>query len=189
MIILILGLIIFIAIHMVSNNRVKREEIITKYGEGAYKGVYTVISFIGVGLIAHGFYKYRQSGYIEIWSPPKAMMHINMLFSSVAMILLVAANLKAGFIKSRLKHPFLIGIKLWAFGHLLANGDLGSMLIFGAFLGYSVFNRIQLKKRGESAPAPFAFGLPDILSIIIGSALTYWLIKGLHMWLIGVPIL
>jgi uncharacterized membrane protein len=189
MLILIIGLIIFIGIHMLSNNREKRAILINKYGEGTYKGAYSLISFIGLGLMIYGFVLYRRSGYIEIWSPPKAMMHMNLLFSTIAMVCVTAANLKTGFIKSRLKHPFLIGIKLWALGHLLANGDLGSMLIFGSLLAYSVFNRIQLKRRGVSTPASQPFGLPDILALIIGLGLSYWLVKGLHLTLIGVPIL
>jgi uncharacterized membrane protein len=186
---LITGLAIFFIGHFVTGCRCMRTNLIDQMGASTYKIGYSIIAFVGLLGIIYGFGIYRAGGYIQIWSPPKALFHLNMLFSTLAIICLVAANLKVGFIKSRLKHPFLVGIKLWALGHFLANGDLGSMLIFGSFLAYAVFNRIQMKKRGVADPVKTGFGVPDILALVIGLGVTYALVKGLHLYLIGVPAL
>lgn len=184
---LITGLGIFFIGHFVTNGRVARSCLIDQMGESTYKIGYSMIAFIGILGIIYGFGAYRSSGYIQIWSPPKAFYHLNIAFSTLGMVCLVAANLNQGFIKTRLQHPFLVGIKLWSFGHFLANGDLGSMLIFGSFLFYAIFNRIALKKRGVPRLPYKPFSLPDILALVIGSGLAYALIKGLHLYLIGVP--
>jgi uncharacterized membrane protein len=189
MLLLISGLIIFFAVHMISNARGFREGLITRFGEMGYKGLFSLVSLLGLVLIIYGFGQYRAGGYIELWQPPKAFMHMNMLFSTLALIAIEAAYMPAGFIKTRLKHPFLVGIKLWAFGHLLANGDLGSMLIFGSFLAYSVINRIQVKKRGGRPLELKPFGLGDVLSILLGVGISLALIFGLHKYLIGVSAL
>jgi uncharacterized membrane protein len=185
---LILGLVIFFAGHAASMNAGLRTSMVNKWGLITYKLLYSVVALIGLYLMVKGFAAYRAGGYIQAFSPPKAMMHINLLLSTLAFIFIVASNLPAGFIKTRLKHPFLVGIKLWAFGHLLANWDLGSLLIFGSFLAYAVINRIAQKAKGiEIAPKPF--GLGDILAIVIGLAFAAWFIMHGHLWLIGVPVI
>jgi uncharacterized membrane protein len=186
---LITGLIIFFIGHFVTNCRKTRDCLMAQMGESTYKIGYSIIAFIGLLGIIYGFGIYRAGGYIQLWSPPKALYHLNMLLSTLAMVCIIAANNGGGFIQSRLQHPFLVGIKLWSLGHFLANGDLGSMLIFGSFLAYAVFNRIALKKRGVPRLPHKPFGLSDILAIVIGLGLSYALIKGLHLYLIGVPAL
>jgi uncharacterized membrane protein len=186
MLFLLLGLAVFFGVHFMTSRRQWRSDTLEMVGEGVYKGVYSAISFVGLALIAYGFGAYRAEGYIPLWSLPKGFMHLNLLLSSLAMVMIFAANKHNGLIKSTLKHPFLIGIKTWALGHLLANGDMGSLLIFGSFLVYAVINRIQLKKRGIENPPKMPFGKGDIQAITIGVAVSAFLIMGGHKWLIGV---
>jgi len=100
--------------------------------------------FAGLVLIVWGFAHYRATGWIDVWYPPKALKHITVALMLPAVILVVASYLR-GRIYLTLKHPMLAGVKLWAAAHLLANGDLGSIILFGSFLGWAVFDRISLK--------------------------------------------
>lgn len=186
MLYLFLGLAVFFGVHFMSSRREWRSNTLEMVGEKAFKGVYTFISFAGLALLIYGFGQYRAGGYISLWTPPKAMMHLNLLLSSLAMVMIFAANFKGGVIKSTLKHPFLIGIKTWALGHLLANGDVGSTLIFTSFLLYAVYNRIDHKKRGTLHPEKQPFGRGDVQAIALGVTVSAFLILGGHKWLIGV---
>jgi uncharacterized membrane protein len=170
-----------------------RQKLIGRFGENMYRALYSLVALMGLAMIAHGYGVYRASGYIPVWQPPVFFGHIAILLVWPAMILLAAAYLP-GMIKTRAKHPMLAAIKLWAFGHLLANGDLGSILLFGSFLAWAVMARIALKRQGRGETLPGvgdgATSLRnDILAIAIGTALTAALIFGLHRWLIGVAII
>ena len=103
-------------------------------GEGGYKGVYSVVSLAGLALIVWGFAHYRATGWIDVWHPPAALKHVTDGLMLPAVILVVASYIR-GRIYATLKHPMLAGVKLWAAAHLLANGDLGSIILFGSFLG------------------------------------------------------
>jgi uncharacterized membrane protein len=190
---LIIGLVIFLGGHVVTRLPGMRERLIAHFGENMYRALYSLVALMGLAMIAHGYGVYRAGGYIPVWEPPRFFGHIAILLVWPAMILLAAAYLP-GAIKHRAKHPMLAGIKLWAFGHLLANGDLGSILLFGSFLAWGVMARIALKRqaRGEILPgasASVGSRRNDILAVAIGTALTAALIFGLHRWLIGVAII
>src|SRR5438874_6603440 len=129
--ILILGLAIFIGAHVFVSLRDHRERLIARIGELPYKGAFSVVSILGVVLISYGFALYRRSGLIPVWSPPDFLRHITEALVLPAFILAAAAYIP-GNIKKALKHPFLVGVKLWAFAHLLSNGDLGGILLFGS---------------------------------------------------------
>lgn len=187
MAVLILGLAIFFAVHTLTTLRPLRAGLIERFGETGYKIAYSVLSLIGLVLIAKGYGLYRAGGYIEIWSPPAAMRHPAALLMLPAFIALAAAYAPVGLIKSRLKHPMLVGVKTWALAHLLANGDLGSMVLFGSFLAWAVYDRIAVKRRGEAAPAPVGFGRGDVIALAVGT-LAYGAMTALHPRLIGVPI-
>ena len=125
--ILILGLVLFIGIHTLTTLRPTRAAIIGRLGEGAYKGLYSVVALVGLLLIIWGFSRYRSAGYIQIWSPPRTLLHpIALALLWFALVALVAAYAPPSRIKSILRHPMLVGIKAWALSHLLVNGDLGS---------------------------------------------------------------
>ncbi|MDF2688544.1 MAG: NnrU family protein [Microvirga sp.] len=192
MTLLVLGLVLFIGIHSFSMARGPRATLIGTIGEGAYKGLYSLLSLAGIVLISVGYGQYRANGYIPVWDPPVWTQHLALLLVLIAFICFVAAYLP-GRIKSRLKHPMLAGVKIWAFAHLLANGDLGSILLFGAFLAWAVAARISLKRRdvaaqhgGTAAPAGWR---NDILAVAIGTVVYLAFVFWLHPWLIGVSVL
>src|SRR4051812_47494400 len=130
---LVLGLILFLGTHCFSMVRRSRSAVIGRIGEGPFKGLYSLLSLAGIVLISIGFGHYRENGYIPVWDPPVWTRHLALLLVLIAFICFVAAYLP-GHIKHRLKHPMLAGVKIWAFAHLLANGDLGSILLFGTVL-------------------------------------------------------
>ncbi|MBF9195102.1 NnrU family protein [Microvirga terrestris] len=192
MTLLVLGLVIFLGTHSFSMARERRAALIGRIGEGPYKGLYSLLSLAGIILIAIGYGQYRANGYIPVWDPPVWTRHLALLLVWIAFILFYAAY-APGHIKARLKHPMLAGVKIWAFAHLLANGDLGSILLFGSFLVWAVLARISVKRRdvavqhgGTAAPAGWR---NDILAVTIGTVVYLAFVFWLHPWLIGVPVL
>lgn len=194
MALLILGLLLFLGTHAFTMARGPRKAAIGKLGEGGYKVAYSVLSLAGIVLVSIGYGEYRAAGYIQLWWPPTGLRHLSLLLMIPAFILVAAAYLP-GHIKAKTKHPMLAGVKIWAFTHLLANGDLGSILLFGAFLGWAVAARISLKRRDVSplAPAQAVAAPPagwrnDAIAIAVGlvayAAFAFWL----HPVLIGVPV-
>jgi uncharacterized membrane protein len=190
--ILVLGLVVFLGMHAFSMARSNRAALVSRIGEGPYKGLYSLVSLIGIILIGVGYGQYRASGYIPVWDPPVWTRHLALLLVWIAFICFVAAYLP-GRIKRALKHPMLAGVKIWALAHLLANGDLGSILLFGSFLLWAIAARISVKRRdvaaqhgGTAAPAGMR---NDILAIVIGTAVYLAFVFWLHPMLIGVPVL
>ncbi len=190
MIVMLLGLAIFFAAHCFTMARARRAEAIARLGEGGYKGLYTLVSLAGLVLIVWGYGLYRSGGYIPVWNPPAFTRHIALLLMWPAMILLVAAN-APGEIKRRVKNPMLLAFKIWAFAHLLANGDLGSIILFGAFLAYGVVDLIAVKKRAEAVAvtASSGWGRGDLIAIVGGTVFYAVFAFALHPVLIGVPVL
>lgn len=185
--ILILGLLLFIGVHTVTTLRPARAAIIGRIGEGPYKGLYSVVALAGLLLIVWGFSLYRGAGYIQVWHPPWALFHpISLVLLWFALVALAAAYAPASRIKSMLRHPMLVGVKAWALSHLLVNGDLGSMLLFGSLLAWAVYDRIALKRRGDpGAPPVTSWGRNDAIVVAIGT-IAYFAILWLHDSLIGV---
>jgi uncharacterized membrane protein len=193
MAILILGLIVFIGAHAFTMAREPRARAIARLGEGPYKGLYSLVSLIGLVLIIWGFGEYRAGGYTQVWNPLVWTRHLAVLLVWPAFVAFVAAYLP-GRIRRTLNHPMLAGLKIWALAHLLANGDLGSMLLFGALLAWAVAARISTKRRDEvldhGGPAAAPAGWRnDILAVAIGTALYLVFLLWLHPLLIGVPAL
>jgi uncharacterized membrane protein len=186
--ILILGLAAFIAPHVFVTQREARAAAVARLGEGAYKGLFSLVSILGIVLIVWGFGQYRASGYIELWSPPMWLRHLAAVLNWPAIVLIVAAYIP-GHIKLRLKHPMLAGVKLWALAHLLANGDLGSILLFGGILAWAVFDRISLKRRTDPGAPPIPIGgwRNDVAAVIVGTLVYLALAFLFHPLAIGVP--
>jgi uncharacterized membrane protein len=186
--IMILGLAVFIGVHVFVTMREQRAGVIARLGEGPYKGLFSVLSLVGIILIGYGFARYRAAGTIDIWYPPAWMRHITVLLVWPAIVCVVAAYIP-GEIRRVLKHPMLVGVKLWALAHLLSNGDLGSIILFGSILSWAVFDRISLKRRSDpGAPAIPAGGRGnDILAVVIGTLLYLALGFWFHPYVIGVP--
>lgn len=189
MTLLVIGLVLFLGMHAVTMARGLRADIVGRLGDGGYKALYSVVSFVGFGLIIWGYITYRQSGYIPVWSPPRAMTHIAMALMLPAMVLLLVYVLPGGRIKSAVQHPMLTMIKVWALAHLLVNGDLGSILLFGSFLAYAVINRISLKRRGRTLDTRLAWNRNDWAAIGLGLVSYFAVVYWLHPFIAGVPVL
>ena len=132
--ILILGLAIFIGAHSFVSLRGEREKLVARIGEVRYKGLFSLVSILGVVLIVYGFALYRRTAFTPLWYPPDFLRQLNDALMGPAFVFFVAAYVP-GNIKRALRHPMLVGVKLWAFGHLLSNGDLGGIVLFGSILG------------------------------------------------------
>jgi len=187
--VMILGLALFLGIHTLPAQRELRARIIASMGEGGYKLGYALVSLAGIILIAWGFVHYRATGWIDVWNPPKALKHVTLALMLPAVIMVVAAFIR-GHIYTSLKHPMLAGVKLWAAAHLLANGDLGSIILFGSFLGWAVFDRISLKRRTDAGGPPIPVGGwgNDMIAVGVGIIAYLALAFAFHPIVIGVPV-
>ena len=185
---MILGLAVFIGAHVFITMRGERAAAITRLGEWPYKGLLSLVSLVGIILIGYGFGWYRAAGMINVWSPPAFTRHITVLLMWPAIIFVVAAYIR-GDIARKLKHPMLVGTKLWALAHLISNGDLGSIILFGSFLAWAVYDRISLKSRSDAGAPPIPVGGPgnDLIAIAVGVVAYLALAFAFHPIVIGVP--
>ena len=190
LLVIIVGLILFLGVHTLTTQRDLRAQCIAAMGEGGYKIGYAVASFAGLALIVWSFAHYRTEGMMVVWSPPTLLKHLNVALMLPAVILVVAAYLR-GRIYTAVKHPMLAGVKLWAFGHLLANGDLGGIILFGAFLAWAVFDRISLKHRADAGAPPIPVGgvTNDVIAVVVGIIAYLALAFAFHPVVIGVPVI
>ncbi len=184
----ILGLILFLGAHVLVSRRGEREALISRIGRGPYLGLFTLVSIIGLVLIGFGFARYRAEGLIPVWYPPAWTRQIVVALMWPASIAVVAAYIP-GDIKRVLKHPMLVGVKIWAFAHLCANGDLGGIILFGSVLAWAVYDRITLKRRSDPGAPPIPAGgrRNDIIAIIVGTILYLALGFVFHPIVIGLP--
>ena len=168
----ILGLVLFLGAHVFVSLRKNRAVLISSLGQGPYLGLFSVVSIVGIILIGYGFARYRVEGLIPLWYPPHWTRHIVVALMWPASIAVVAAYIP-GNIKRVLKHPMLVGVKLWAIAHLCANGDLGGILLFGSVLIWAGYDRATLKHRSDAgAPAiPLGGWRNDLIAIVVGTGL------------------
>jgi uncharacterized membrane protein len=189
LLVMILGLVLLLGVHTLTTQRELRARLIASTGESGYKIGYALVSLLGLVLIVWGFAHYRATGWIDVWYPPKALKHLAAALMLPAVILVVAAYIR-GRIYTALKHPMLAGVKLWAAAHLLANGDLGSIILFGSFLAWAVFDRISLKRRADPGAPPIPVGGPsnDLIAVAVGIVAYLALAFAFHPVVIGVPV-
>ena len=202
---LILGLIMFLGAHSV---RIWadgwRDQTIEAYGEKAFKGVYALVSILGFYLLVVGYGEARLQT-VALWNPPIFTKHISMLLMLLSSILLVATYIPRNHFKMRLGHPMVLSVKVWALSHLLANGNLADLVLFGSFLIWAVLNFRSARARdralllnlnvteeaaGESIAESESAHQPKLLSTIItlvgGIAIWALITFGLHAKIVGV---
>jgi uncharacterized membrane protein len=184
----IVGLVVFLGAHVFVSMRGERDALIARIGRGPYLGLFSLVSIVGLVLIGFGFARYRAAGFIPVWYPPAWTQHIVVALMWPASIAIVAAYMP-GNIKRVLKHPMLVGVKIWAAAHLFANGDLGGMILFGSVLAWAVYDRITLKRRNDPGALPIPVGgwRSDIIAIVVGTILYLALGFVFHPIVIGVP--
>jgi uncharacterized membrane protein len=189
LLVMILGLVLFVGVHTLTTQRELRAGLIASAGPGGYKAGYGLVAILGLVLIVWGFAHYRATEWVDVWYPPKALRHLAAGLMLPAVILVVAAYIR-GRIYTTLKHPMLAGLKLWAAAHLLANGDLGSIILFGSFLAWAVFDRISLKSRPDPGAPPIPVAGPgnDLIAVAVGIVAYLALAFAFHPVVIGVPV-
>lgn len=186
---LILGLVLFLGTHSISVfNESWRNAMAARLGDGAWKGIYALISLIGFVLIVKGYGAARLDP-IVLYTPPVWLKHFTVLVMLPVFPLLLAAYLP-GRIKAAVKHPMLLAVKFWGFAHLLANGNAADVLLFGGFLTWAVVQRISLKRR-VARPVPGApeSGRNDVIAVVGGFIIYVLFVSWLHPLLIGVPVI
>src|SRR5258708_9762123 len=181
MLLLIVGLVLFLGVHSVAIVApTLRARAIDRLGEGAWKGLYALVSLAGFVLICYGFGLARQAPVI-LYSPPAWLRYVALILMLPVFPLTLAAYLP-GRIKTAAKHPMLAAVKFWAFAHLLANGMLADGLLFGGFLAWAVVDRISLKRRSTPQPLPAPPPPPsnDAIALVLGLAIYALLIGWAH---------
>jgi uncharacterized membrane protein len=187
---LIVGLVLFLGVHSVSIvSPLGRQQLARQMGEAGYKGLYTLVSFVGLGLIVWGYGLAREAP-VLLYTLPTGVRHLAALLMLPVFVLLLAAYLP-GRIQRAAKHPMLLSVKLWALAHLLANGTLADVLLFGGFLVWAVADRISVKRRAaaglmRSAPALPGSAANDAIALVGGLVLYAVFVLWLHGWLFGV---
>lgn len=183
---LVAGLALFLAVHSISIiNDPWRNRVAAKIGEMPWQGIYALLSLAGLVLIVKGYGLARLEPTV-LYLPPAGLKHVSLLLLVFVFPLLFAAYLP-GRIQALTKHPMLVATKLWAVAHLLANGALADVLLFGGFLAWAIIDRISLKRR---QPRPVRGAPPsrwnDAIAVAGGLGLYVAFVLGLHAWLFGV---
>ena len=186
--ILILGLTLFLGVHSVRIVADSwRTRMIAARGENTWKGLYTLVSLAGFALIVWGYGLARQQP-VVLWNPPVGMRHLASLLTLVAFVFITAAYVPANGIKARLRHPMMLGTKLWALAHLLANGNLADVLLFGSFLVWAIlgFRAARARDRASNAQAPIGKLSGTLVAVGVGVVLWAVFAFWAHGALIGV---
>ena len=170
MVTLLIGIVVFLGVHTLTTLREARAALIARFGEGPYKGLYSLGALVGFVLIVWGFSLYRSEDWVQIWYPPIWTRHLTITLMWFAFVSLACMNPAPSRIRGWLRHPMLVAIKIWALAHLIANGDLGGMLLFGAFLAWAVYDQIAVKRRGDlGAPRVSSFTPADGVNLAVGT--------------------
>ena len=188
MLYMVLGLVLFLGVHSV---RIVadgwRTQTLARVGEGAWKGLYSLASVAGLALIVWGYGLARQQP-VVLWLPPVGMRHAASLLTLIAFILLAGAYVPRNAIKARLHHPMVLGVKVWALAHLLSNGNLADVVLFGAFLLWAVLSFRAARQRDRAQGTVYAPGTAagTVATLVVGAVA--WAVFALwaHAWLIGV---
>ena len=186
---LVMGLIVFLGMHSLQSLAPHlRQSLITRWGAMAYKAAYTAVSLVGLHLLIQGYAQARLDP-VVVWTPPRGMQHATITLMWLAMVMLVAAYVPRNQIRARLRHPMTLSVKVWALAHLMSNGNVADVLLFGGFLVWSVlvFRAARQRDRQGLHSAPEGKPLGTVLAVVVGTGVwAAFLMGGLHVWLVGV---
>ena len=185
---LLVGLLIFLGVHVLPLLFPRwRTRQVERIGERAWKGLFALVALAGLVLVCVGFARARQLALV-VYAPPVALAHLTALFTLIAFVLVAAAYVPRNHLKAALGHPMLLGVVVWASGHLLAIGMLRDVVLFGALLAWALLMAIWLRQRDRLAGVVYPAGTlrGDIVAVVVGivawAIVAFWL----HRWLIGV---
>jgi uncharacterized membrane protein len=185
---LILGLLIFLGVHSV---RIVAEPWRTqtreRLGVSTWRAVYGLLSLLGLWLIIWGFGLARQTP-VQLWAPPVGMRHASAVLMALAFVLLAAAYVPGNQIKAKLGHPMVAAVKTWALAHVLANGNLHHLVLFGSFLIWSAlsFRAARQRDRAQGTPQTPVRRGATLIAVVLGLSLWLAFTLWLHGLLIGV---
>ena len=187
MTVLVLGLVLFLGAHSV---RIVapgwRDAMVERLGEGGWKGIYSLVSLAGLVLIVWGYGLSRLDP-VPLWYPPLWTKHLALVLNLVALVIFTASMVPSGWMRARLGHPMVLGAKTWAFAHLIANGTLADVILFGAFLVWAVADFRSNRQRDRAAGTVRVAGpvRNDVIAVAVGVAIWAAFTWYLHLWLIG----
>ena len=188
MTVLILGLILFLGVHstrIVADSW--RTATIARIGEKPWKAIYAVLSIVGFVLIVWGYGLARQQP-VVLWTPPRGMNHLAALLTLISFVLLVATYVPRNVIKAKVHHPMVVAVKVWAFAHLLANGTLADLVLFGSFLVWALLSFRAARGRDRAAGTVYVAGTASGTAITVVVGIAAWAVFAFwaHGWLFGV---
>ena len=181
---LVAGLVVFFATHLLPAFPAARAGLVQKLGANGYRIAFSVVALVGVVLIVMGK---GDAAFVPVWTPPAFLRPVTMLLMLPVFVLLLAAYVPCN-IRRKIRHPMILAVKTWALAHLLANGDLASMLLFGAFLAWGVFDLISVKKRDSGEPRPKKPIAFDV-GVVVAGLVVYALVARFHGALFGMPLM
>ena len=190
MTLLLLGLLLLFGPHVLTTLRGPRAALVARLGERRYRGLYALATGLGLVLIVVGYGRYRAAGYVPVYDDTgEWRYHVALALMWPAMVL-ITATFAAGQITRRVRHPMLLGVGLWALAHLIANGDLGSLLLFGSFLAFALYDRLSLARREARGEVVIRFGSwrNDVVAVAVGTVL-YMGVVFVHPIFVGRPVL
>ncbi|HEX4878933.1 MAG TPA: NnrU family protein [Limnobacter sp.] len=186
MLLLLIGLVMFLGVHALRiPGEHWRDALVSKLGMARYKGLYTLVAIAGFVIMVVGYGQARLDP-VFVWNPPAAMRHVAALLMLFSMILLAAVYVPGNHIKAKLQHPMTLSVKVWALAHLLANGTLADLVLFGAFLAWAVLVFKSARKRpGRASEVPLS-KIGTLMTVVVG--VLGWLVFAawLHVYLIGI---
>ena len=183
----IAGLLLFLGLHSI---RVFaddwRTQTIARIGENRWKGAYSVVSIVGFVLLVWGYIQVH--GGMQLWQPPAFMRYVTAVLMLPVFVIFVAARVPRNAIKAWLHHPQVLSVKLWAFAHLLSNGSLAAVILFGGFLAWAILSFGAARKRDRAAGTVYPPGTArgTTICVVAGLAIYAGFVLGLHRWLFGV---
>ena len=182
---LIAGLVLFMAVHLIPSAPRLRAALVERLGAKPYRGVFSAVTLLSVAAVVWGF---SRSPIEAVYAPPAWGRQASMILVPFALVLFAAANMPTR-IRALVRHPMLLGLLLWAFAHLLANGEVRSVVLFGGFALFAVVEIVSAVARGKGPPAEPAPRITMDIAAVIGGVVVAGLLAGLHGTLFGQPVM